>query len=40
MWIFLMQQLKYFDPSVLMGSHQVVAAAATILESITHKENY
>ena len=40
MWNCLTQRLKYFDLSVLTGSHRVVAAAATILESITHEENY
>ena len=40
MWNCLTQWLKYFDLSVLIGSCQVVAAAATILDSITRKENY
>jgi hypothetical protein len=40
MWNFLTQRLKYFGLSVLTGSHRVVAAAATILDSITHEENY
>jgi hypothetical protein len=33
-----MQQLKFFDLSSLTGSHQDVAAAATILDEITHKD--
>jgi hypothetical protein len=38
MWNCLCQRLKYFDVSTLMGSHRVVAAAATILNEITHEE--
>jgi hypothetical protein len=38
MWNCLSQRLKYFDVSTLTGSHQVVAAAATILNEITHEE--
>ena len=40
MWNCLTQRLKYLDLSVFTGSHRVVAAAATILDSITHEENY
>jgi hypothetical protein len=38
MWNCLRQRLKYFDVSTLTGSHRVVAAAATILNEITHEE--
>ena len=38
MWNCLCQRLKYFDVSPLTGSHPVVAAVATILNKITHKE--
>jgi hypothetical protein len=38
MWNCLSRRLKYFDVSTLTGSHQVVAAAATILNKITHEE--
>jgi hypothetical protein len=38
MWNCLTQRLKYFDLSSLTGSHRVVAAAATILNEITHEE--
>lgn len=38
MWNCLCQRLKYFDVSNLTGSHRVVAAAATILNEITHEE--
>jgi hypothetical protein len=40
MWNCLTQRMKYLDLSVFTGSHRVVAAAATILDSITHEENY
>jgi hypothetical protein len=40
MWNCLCQRLKYFDLSTLTGNHQVVAAAATILDEITHDEIY
>jgi hypothetical protein len=38
MWNCLSQHLKYFDVSIILGSHQVVATAATILNKITHDE--
>jgi hypothetical protein len=40
MWNCLTQRMKYLDLSVFTGSHRVVAAAATILDFITHEENY
>ncbi len=40
LWNCLTQRLKYLDLSVFTGSHRVVAAAATILDSITQEENY
>ncbi len=39
-WNCLTQQLKYFDLLNVTGSHQVVASAATIIESITHNKIY
>jgi hypothetical protein len=38
MWNCLSQHLKYFNVSIILGSHQVVAAAATILNKITHND--
>ncbi len=38
MWNCLSQRLKNFDVSIISGSHRVVAAAATILNKITHDE--
>ena len=38
MWNCLCQRLKYFDFLTLLGSHRIVAAAATILDKITHEE--
>jgi hypothetical protein len=40
MWSCLCQCLNYFDLLSLTGNHQVVAAAATILDKITHKKIY
>ncbi len=40
MWNCMVQRLKYFDISQLTGSHQVVKAAASILNQITHNEIY
>jgi transposase len=40
MWNCLTQRLRYFDLSNVTGSHRVVKAAMTILDSITHDEIY
>jgi hypothetical protein len=40
MWNCLAQRLKYFDLSSITGSHQVVVAAATILNEISYEEIY
>jgi len=39
-WNCLTQRLRYFDLSNVTGSHRVVKAAMTILDSITHDEIY